>query len=200
MASIGRRVTLPANTDPTKTYAYRAIKKFVGEVSTWNVDLSIIKSLIKEIVYYGKKHGLLSKGTSLLNMRSVLKICYEYLQREVNKTEILISNIERSNQFIRSKVGNNIDVLVSKHKRDGYTNFTQWFRAGNISPVFISISSVCMAALYKLPADERNEFPDDILLLRMRIHILSDKNLRAAAERILGRDLITTGVLMESDR
>ena len=199
MASVGRRVQLPANTDPSKTYAHRAVQKFVEEVSSWNLDKGVMRALVREIVRYGKRNGLLTKGTALLNMKSVLRICYEYLQREIDKTNNMIVSLEYSQQFLLEKAGN-ADVaktLVTKGRREGYTNFTQWFRSNDISIAYMAISMACREALNQLPPDERNELPDDAVLLKHRVKILNNHRIREEASRILGGDILLSGISVE---
>lgn len=195
MASVGWQVQLPINTDPSKTYAYRAIKKFVDQTKEWNLDPVVVRALVREVVLYGKRNGLLRKGTALLNMKSVLQICQDYLSGEITKAELLVNDIDRTKHFIdRHTNGDITSTLMSKLRKDGYTNLTQWYRSGEIPLSFISISAGCRKALNLLSSDERVLFPSDEKLLRNRIKILRNEEIRTKLINIVGNDLLTSGV------
>ena len=197
MASVGMKVRLPADTDPSKTYAYRAVDKFLHQTREWNLHPDLVRALVREVVLYGKRNGLLSKGTALLNMKSVLQICHDYLSGEVTKVELLLNDIGRTKSFIDRHTINNdvIKTLVTRIRREGYANLTQWYRTGEIPISFISISIRCRKALNLLPPDERALFPSDEKLLRNRIKILKDKTLRTSLAEIMDQDLLTAGIL-----
>lgn len=198
MASVGWQVQLPTNTDPSKTYAYRAIKKFLDKTKEWNLDPEVVRALVREVVLYGKRNGLLRKGTALLNMKSVLQICQDYLSGEITKADLLINDIGRAKRFIDRHIDNDNGVagtLVTRTRRDGYANLTQWYRSGEIPLSFVSISAGCRKALNLLPPDERSLFPSDEKLLRNRIKILGDSNLRSKLSEILDKDLLTSGII-----
>jgi hypothetical protein len=201
MFSVGRHVRLPRNTDPSKTYAYRSINKFIEQVREWKINDLITYELIREIVRYGDRNNLLNKGTALLNMGSILKICYSYLNIQITKTESLINDIVRSNDFINKKVGNcvAVDVLIWSNK-NGFANMVKWFRSGEIGLSFISISVNCRKAMNLLHQVDRYEFPSDELLLNNRIKILGDVNLFNKIKPVMGEDLLTIGLSMEHIR
>jgi len=198
MVNVGWKVKLPANTNPSKTYAYRAINKFIDQVKQWKLDNSMIDMLINEIVQYGKRNGLLSKGTALLNMKSILQICYNLLKGQTDRSELLINEIKKSHEFVCKHANvNKVKIFVTNQHKNGYANITKWFRSGNISLSYISISASCRKALNLLSVEDRYEFPDDCALLRNKIKILHDSNMREKINNIMGTDLLDIG-LMES--
>jgi hypothetical protein len=196
MAGVGRKIVMPANTDPEKTYQYRAVSRFATMMDEWGLSDNSVRSLVRAIVRYGKKKNLLGKGTQLLNMKSIVNICYDMLQEEVARNEVFVTELRKSNEFI-NKHTDIVELLVTKEQKNGYTNITRWVRAGDLSLGFISLSMNCRQAVSLLPYDERDEFPSDTELLRNRIAFLSDPDLRMRIKEIMGSDLITSGVQME---
>jgi hypothetical protein len=132
-------------------------------------------------------------------MRSVLEICHNYLRSEVTKTESLIDNIKRSKMFLAKSGSYTAEGLLDKKRRAGFSNITQWYRSNDLTLSFISVSMSCRRALNYLPPDERSDFPSDAVLLRNRISILRDSNMRAKIGEILGDDILTSGISMEQN-
>lgn len=195
MASVGYNIQLPADTNPDKTYAFRAIKKFIHQTKQWNLNTDITRALVREVVLYGKQHGLLRKGTALLNMKSVITICHNYLANQVTRTNALVVDITRTQKFIDHHIinGDIVGTLVTKINRDGYSNLVLWYRSGDISISFISISSNCRRSLNLLSPDERANFPSDEKLVSNRIKILKDNEIKSRLVNILGSDLLKIG-------
>lgn len=197
MAGVGRKVSLPANTDPEKTYQYRAVSRFAALMDEWGLSENSTRSLVRAIVRYGKRKNLLGKGAQLLNMKSIVNICYDMLREEVARNETFLRELRKSKQFMDQNPSDRVEWLVTKEQKNGYTNITRWARTGDLSLGFISLSMNCRQAISLLPCDERSEFPEDTELLRTRIGLLSDPELRARIQDIMGDDLITYGVQVE---
>lgn len=199
MSSTGRRIKMPANTPPEKTYQYRAITKFAKQVDEWGLSEPVAHALVKAVVRYGENHNLLNKGANLLNMKSVLKICHDLLREEITRNEVIIESLRRSKDFLqKSAAGSDIvERLVTKERRGGFTNFTRWYKIGNISSSFIALSISCRKGLNLLPCDERGEFPTDAILMRSRVRLLSDPELRGPITEIMGSDLMASGTQVE---
>lgn len=197
MAGVGRKIVMPANTDPEKTYQYRAASRFAALMDEWGLTDNSVRSLIRAIVRYGKKKNLLGKGTQLLNMKSVVNICYTMLQEEVARNDAFVRELRTSKGFLNQHTTDLVELLVTKEQKNGYANITKWHRAGDLSLGFISLSMTCRQAISLLPYDERDEFPSDTELLRNRIAFLSDPELRVRIMEVMGDDLITSGVQME---
>lgn len=197
MAGVGRKIVMPANTDPEKTYQYRAVCRFTKQVEEWNLSEHSTRSLIRAIVRYGKRKNLLGKGTQLLNMKSIINICHDTLKEEIARSESFVRELRISKEFLHNNDTDLAELLVTKEQKNGYANITRWFRSGDLSLGFISLSMNCRQAISLLPYDERDEFPSDTDLLRNRIAFLSDPELRIRIQEIMGEDLITSGVQME---
>jgi hypothetical protein len=202
MSNAGRKISLPIHTPPEKTYQYRAVSKFAKQVDEWGLSEPVACALVNAVVRYGKKQDLLNKGASLLNMKSVLKICHDLLREEITRNEVLLESLRYSKNFLQKSTANSnaVECLVSKEKRGGFTNFTRWYRSGDLSSSFISLSKSCRKALNLLPFDERGEFPLDKDLLKNRIRLLSDHELFKVIKEIMGDDLMSIGTQMEHVR
>lgn len=199
MSNAGRKISLPVNTPPEKTYQYRAVSKFAKQVDEWGLTEPVACALVNAVVRYGEKHDLLNKGASLLNMKSVLRICHDLLREEITRNEVIIESLRHSKNFLQKSIagGEATERLVSKERRGGFTNFTRWYRSGDLSSSFVSLSKSCRRALNLLPFDERGEFPADNVLLKSRIRLLSDNELRSNIIEIMGDDLMVMGTQME---
>ena len=199
MANAGRRISLPANTPPEKTYQFRAVSRFAKQVNEWGLSEPVTCALVNAIVRYGKKKDLLNKGASLLNMKSILQICHDLLREEITRNEVIVESLRHSRNFLRRSVagGDTIERLVTKERRGGFTNFARWYRSGDLSSSFISVSTACRKALNLLPYDERAEFPADTTLLKNRIRLLSDRELCGIIKEIMSNDLMIIGTQME---
>lgn len=197
MAGVGRKIVMPVNTDPEKTYQYRAVCRFAKQVEEWKLSEHSTRSLIRAIVRYGKKKNLLGKGTQLLNMKSVINICHDTLKDEIVRSENFVRELQSSKKFLHNHGTDLAELLVTKEQKNGYVNITRWFRSGDLSLGFVSLSMNCRRAISLLPYDERDEFPSDTELLRNRIAFLSDPELRIRIQEAMGEDLITSGVQME---
>lgn len=196
MAGVGRKIVMPANTDPEKTYQYRAVCRFGKMMEEWGLSENLTRSLVRAIVRYGKRKNLLGKGTQLLNMKSIVNICHDMLIEEMARSDTFIRELRTSKEFLANHA-DITELLVTKEQKNGYTNITRWFRAGDLSLGFISLSLNCRRAISLLPIDDRDEFPSDTELLRNRISFLADPELRLRIQEVMGDDLITSGVQME---
>ena len=196
MASVGYSIQLPSDTDPTKTYAFRAINKFIIQTKQWNLSNEITRALVREVVLYGKRKGLLKKGTALLNMRSVLQICHDYLTNQLANENALVVDVSRMKKFVdRNLINNNlIETLNHKVKKDGYSNLAQWYKSGDLTLSFVAISISCRKVINVLSPDERALFPSDEKLLRYRIKILKDSNIKAKLANVMNGDLLIIGI------
>jgi hypothetical protein len=199
MSHAGRKISLPTNTPPEKTYQYRAVAKFAKQVDEWGLSEPVTCALVNAVVRYGKKQDLLNKGASLLNMKSVLKICHDLLREEITRNEVVVESLRHSKNFLQKSIagGEATERLVTKERRGGYTNFTRWYRSGDLSSSFIAISKSCRRALNLLPFDERGDFPTDAILLKTRIRLLSDAEMCSTVKEIMGSDLLVVGTQME---
>ncbi len=190
MAGAGRRISLPSDTDPTKTYQYRAIRSFVNKTDDLGIDAQEIGKIVYLIVGYAKKKRLLHHGVSLLNMENIFDICCQELNEQLQQESDVVEMICASKEFLDQQ-----QSLMTKDTRNGYYNITKWYQTGNLPLCMLSVSKRCARALAQLPSSERSEIPSDFDLLRNRISLLGRSNSKSGIIReIMGKDLLTAGL------
>ena len=84
MKRYGKFVSFPKNTDPTKTYSWRYLTKFIDDFDTIGLDDGELPSVIEAVVQDAKKRGLLRCGISILNKVDLLAVCHNKFERDVN--------------------------------------------------------------------------------------------------------------------
>jgi hypothetical protein len=183
-AITGRRISFPSNTDPTKTYQYRSIKRFTTKIDEWEMSDSSTKFLIKEVIKYSKERGLLSRGVSVLDKIDLLEECYGRMQRYVEQHTQLLSDIASSHDFFNK---NKHKALSSK--RGGYPFFVMWYQSGKLCVEFIALSKSCLSVIGSLNSDDIKRVPDLVELLSIRHRYLRNSNLKTEIKEILGEDL-----------
>jgi hypothetical protein len=193
MRSIGRSVKLQQSTDITKTYAYRSISKFIHNMKNIGLSQDVYLKMIKPMVEYAKMKGLLGRGITVLILKQTLQICYDYLKTQVLKGDLLINDIDKSSSFLKQNINNLEEVLLKKQNRNSYANIVKWLKSGDLSINYVSLSKSCRKAINKLDKIDREMLPDDFKLLKMRINILSDKELRNEVIDIMGSDIWLSG-------
>ena len=197
MLSVGNGISFPKGTDPTKTYTFRAVKKFAQKMVDWEFDESTIRLFIQTAVRYAKNRKLLSKGAYLLTMNSVLEVCYEELQHQMVMHKALDSELVESHQFMQS-LGSTRSEIYRRLRRPisygGCNSLIYYYNTDKISISYISLSIICGAVLSKINLDERSEVPTDIDLLKLRVRLLSDYDNLVSAQKILKNDLNVRGI------
>jgi hypothetical protein len=189
MASVGRKVADPKCSDITKTYRYRTINKFVDKARELGLDKNQMQALVKEIIKYSKEHKLLHRGTSILNMSDVFSICCKRLEVSVEATDNLIAAVKASVHLIEES-----EPLHAPDKIGGYSKLTCLINSDRMPVELLALSKQCVAALRRLPSDERSLFPSDTDLLKVRVRLLMDKGSHDQLKEILGKDLLDSGV------
>jgi len=189
MLSVGRKVQDSRASDHSKTYQYRAVKKFVDKAREFGLNKNQMQTLVKEIVNYAKDKKLLYRGTAVLNMSDIFSICCKRLETSVESTESLIELIGAAKATVES--GGPLHV---SERIGGYSRLYSLINSNAIPIEYIAVSKQCATALEHLTSDERSMLPSATNLLRVRIRLLIDKNTRDRLGQILGSDLLDTGV------
>lgn len=190
MRSVGRSTNMPHCVDITKTYTFRAVQTFAHKCyDQWELDDKTIRALVYDVVKYAAKQGLLSKGTQVLNMGTVLDICRKGLKDTIEAENNLVTELERCDRFVNTIGKDNlVHKLVKPVTVGGYSQLVFWFNQGYLTSTYIALSRPCLKALHALSMAERSELPSDSELLRICTHTVADDTL-TELQRILGADL-----------
>lgn len=187
MKSVGKPITDPKCSDIKKTYQYRAVSKFVNKALEYDMDRNQMQVLVKEIAKYAKSHKLLHRGTAILNMQNIFSICGDRLEMSIEATNATI-------ELIRSSVHLIEDDMHVAEDIGSYPKLVNLFNSGELPIELLALSRRCVSAMYKISQCDRQILPSDVDLLKIRIKLLMDEDIRTQIEEILGDDLITTGV------
>ena len=193
MRKVGRKESFPKGTDPTKTYKYRALVDFAENVEKWGFDNATVKSVIESVVVYAKQKKILSKGTTILCMKSVLEICIESLERKAENTEGVISAIERCHTYLVRNGFTIVHDLVTAERSGGMSRLSALLTSGKMPTAYLAVSRIAGHALSKI--QERDQYPSDRELRRLRAKLLYDADSRVKLEAALGSDLNTSGLV-----
>lgn len=191
MRKVGRKISFPKNTDPRKTYQYRAMRDFLRKIHEWDLDESSAKAIIDSAVRYGKKHQLLDKGAMILNMSGVIDICIDDLESKESDMNVTIAAIRRCKEYLDNEGLNSYNALIAPRTLGGYSNLYYLIKSGKISPVYMALSRKVYRALSSI---DRSDCPSNYILLRLRAKLLFDPEARKKLESILGDDLNTIGL------
>ena len=191
MKLVGKKIDFPNGTDKRKTYLWRQLKAFIEKIDELGFDDNIAKEIVYALVKYAQEKKLLRRGSGLLARADILEI-YEYKLAEDLKIESgFLHEIEQCKLFLSEQLEQKSanKNLLDRKRPGAYANITRWFQSGRLTKNFIALSKNCCRALNRLDQDERNEFPPDIALLRMRILCLQDRKRAVRISQIMGSDL-----------
>ncbi len=177
----GRRISFPSNTDPTKTYQYRSVKKFAERVAEWNISDGAVKFLIEEVIKYSKEQRLLSRGVAVLNKADLLEECYGRMQNYMEQFSQLLTEIAANHAFFQE---NKHNALTSR--RGGYPNFVLWYQSGKLSEEYLALSKTCLRLIGR---ERSTQLPGLVDLMLVRTRLLENSTLKHHLRDILGEDL-----------
>jgi len=187
-----RVISLPTSTDPTKTYSWRYLERFMQKIEKLKLEDSL-PIIIEAIVEYAHKRGLLHRGIAILDQKNILDIVLVKLEREDKEEEDITKAIEDSEMFVRKQLpeGSKAHFLLAQRpNRTAYSNITRWYKANQISIGYIAVSRECKKALGTLSYDELGLFPQPVDLLRMRLQLISNRGIVERLKTTLGSDLV----------
>lgn len=192
MKSVGRSIKFPRCSDQTKTYQFRNIKSFVNRCyNDLGLDEKTVRALVYDVVKYAKQKNLLSMGTRVLLMESVIDICVRTMKSMMDDEEALIRELISSRDFLLAQADSKdkpVRVLIEPSS-SGMPNIMYWYNLGHLSDSFLALSKTCRKALTQIPIEHREELPSDVTLLRMCIHATSDTDILPKLQEVLGSDL-----------
>ena len=188
-----RSVSLPTNTDPTKTYSWRYLERFIDRFDALGLDDESLEVVIEAIVEHAHKSGDLCRGIAILDQKNIINIVLAKLEADIKSEENITKTIEESDRFVRQQLpeGSAARVLLSQRpNRTAYSNITRWYKANQISIGYIAVSRECKKALGTLPQHELQLFPQPTDLLRMRLRLISRQNIVTKLKTTMGSDLV----------
>ena len=191
MKSVGRRVSLPADTDFVDTYQFRWIDTFATRLDGWGFDDEMANNLINEMVKYAKRNNLLDRGAAILNFPDLLEICRAGLEQKIQEIDHEIESLKKSKELIR-------DNVLSDRPDGKLCNLTHWYASGKISVLYLAFSKACIKTLDILAKEdptERDWLPSSIELYRLRIKVASDKELLKDIKKVMNEDMVKVEVL-----
>lgn len=185
----GRRLSLPAGTDPSKTYQWRYATAIAKKFEEWELPDEAAKKFIDIAVRLAKEKGLLNKGLAVLHQHNMLDLCYEELQEESNNNTRTTDSLRHIKSWLSKKIGdgNAVEVLSSRADPDGFCNLTMWFQASRITPLYLALSRSCSKVLARLNRD----YPDERGLLprQTELYILWQEFLKDQGNLNQARDI-----------
>lgn len=184
----GRKLSLPAGTNPAKTYQWRYATAIARKFEEWNLTDDAAKKFIDIAVRTAKEQGVLNKGLAVLHQSNMMTTCYSKLSAESASNAQSVNSLLYVKQWLLKKAGDRdlLEVLLERKDFDGFCNLTMWFQASRISPLYLALSRICSKALARLNRDapeERGLLPQVTRLYLMREEFLQDQgNLRKARD------------------
>ena len=187
MKSVGSRSKDPKCADIKKTYQYRAVNQFVDKARGYSLNSDQMQALVKEIVRYSKDHNLLHRGTAVLNMSDIFSICSKRLEMSVEAIDTAVELIKLSAHVIE-------DDLHVAEQLGGYPKLVSLYNSDQLPIELLALSKKCIAALRRISSIDRQLLPSDVDLLKIRIKLLMDRDVKKKVKKILGNDLLEAGV------
>lgn len=190
-----RRLSLPPETDPTKTYQWRYLESLNKRFTEWGLSDKLCKEFIKTAVCYAKERKLLNKGLTIFLQNNILGECYERLRKYADCVTDIVSILRKTKLWIDNQVkesNNDLVALLLKRKRIGsYTNIVCWYQSGHISDTYLSLSRSCGVALAQLETIDKTErklLPSSYELFTQRTSILKETKTKLDIKYILQDD------------
>lgn len=191
-----KSISLPKKTDPTKTYSWRYLERFLDRVETSGFNDDDMPIIIEAIVNYAYENRLLNRGIAILDQKNILEVVSAKLEKEAKEENDITRTITTSRSFVRKQLPQNSSpeqvriLLAQRPNRTAYTNITRWFKSNQISIGYIAVSRECKKALGTLPNHELELFPQPRELMRMRLQLISNPNIVTKLKTVLGNDLV----------
>jgi hypothetical protein len=149
---------------------------------------------VDALLLYAKRHKLLDRGFAVLNKVDIASLLEKRLTKDEDIKRIREESILSSHDFLLKKHRDSsrslLELLITRKHRDAYTNMTCWFEQGFLRLEYIAISKTCRRALCQMKINERILFPGTVDLMKMRLSILSEKDLTQKLTDTLKTDLM----------
>lgn len=189
----GRRLSLPAGTDPVKTYQWRYATAIAKKFEEWDLPDEAAKKFIDIAVRIAKEKNLLNKGLAILHQNNMLTLCYERLQAESASNSHAIDSLRHIRSWVNKRLGgvDALKMLLDRVDHGGFCNLTMWFQASRVSSLYLALSRSCSKALARLNRDypdERGLLPRAAELYLLREDFLKDQGNLTQAREIFAQD------------
>lgn len=196
----GRKLSLPAGTDPAKTYQWRYITAIARKFEEWELTDDAAQKFIDIAVRIAKEKGLLNKGLSVLHQANMLSLCYDRLLVESDTNAQNLDSLRHVRGWLLNKCDGRdlLETLLQRANYDGHCNLTLWYKATRISTLYLALSRACNRALARLnrdTPDERSYLPQATELWLIRDSFLKDDGNVSQARIIFAEDWRETCLL-----
>lgn len=188
----GRRLSLPKNTDPQKTYQWRYATRLADQLEEWEFDDQTSKMFIDVAVSYAKRNHLLNKGLSAFFQSNMLQICYDHIEDHDDMTKSRIIRLSESVKYVnvRRSGRSYLETLLDNDKHV-HANIIEWYDIKKITTLYLALSQSCTVALSRLKRDNpghRELLPCTAELLCLRTDVSDDIDLKRKSALVLGND------------
>jgi len=192
-AAQGVKLTFPKNTDPKKTYQWRYVTRLANKIDEWELDRPTAKAFINFAVGYVKEKKLLHKGLSVFFQGNMMDICLDRMQKYASSSSDRITQLNSVHKFINDRRNGRsaVALLLSRESFGKLRNIVRWYKSGDITEAYLSMSAACTEALSKLAIvapHERILLPTESELCCLAIDLSKDGDFRAKAKSILNND------------
>lgn len=198
-----RKLSMPQDTDPTKTYQWRYMEALARRLQDLELNEQQSRTFIEIAVLYARSHNLLKKGLTIFMQANLLDVCYEELRSRETTQQSTVGIITNTSAWLRQELENYrrksptraaktlIDMLLHCETPGGYANIVRWHQAGNLPEHYIVLSRSCglaISTLAKAKSPDRTLLPKDSRLFMLRTKLLNDSSVRLQVRNILGDD------------
>jgi hypothetical protein len=183
----GRKLTFPADTDPSKTYQWRYAKAITQKFEEWDFDEPTAKRFIDIAIERSKILGIMHKGLAALHQKNLLDLCYKILQEECKNNDQDIESIKFTKDWLdrRAKNFGLTQILLDRDDPDSFCNLVKWYQASKISDLYLSLSKSCRRAIVEIEGtDERTLLPKATTLHKVRLKFISNLANKKELEKI----------------
>lgn len=189
----GRKLQLPAGTDPAKTYQWRYLTAIAKKFEEWDLSDDAAKKFIDLAVNIAKEQNVLHKGLAVLHQSNMLERCYERLGRESHSNDQTLDSLRHVHAWLDKRIGvrNPQRVLTGRENPDGFCNLVLWYQASRLTPLYLALSRTCRRAIATLDRDcpdERGLLPRDTEMYLLRTEFLRDTSNLHQAREIFAQD------------
>lgn len=189
----GRRLSFPKNTDIRKTYQWRYVTAISKKFMEWDFDNETSMKVLQLAISHSHNAGTLQKGLTAILQNNIIDICLKELKIESDSDSRLIGSLKSMNSWFSRKLGDKdyFRMLLEREDEDALCNFTNWYQSSLLSPLYISLSKSCMAALSVLTGNyemERELLPTNACLYLLRSEFTLNKNNVSSARDIFAHD------------